>query len=123
MAGANPGDMWEFSHVHYCSAERQKHPTQKPEALVERIVRASSHSGELVLDPFVGSGTTCRVAEVLGRKWIGMDSNTEYIEMARLRLHTETSEFDSFDPRLHRTPKDIPSVSPDSQLQLVTEES
>jgi site-specific DNA-methyltransferase (adenine-specific) len=43
MSGANPGDVWQFSHVHYCSAERQRHPTQKPEALIERIIRSSSN--------------------------------------------------------------------------------
>lgn len=122
MAGANPGDVWQFSHVHYCSAERQKHPTQKPEALIERIVRASSHPDDLVLDPFVGSGTTCRVAQVLGRKWIGIDINPEYIEMSLQRVNTEGMEFDSFDPRLHRIPNDLPSSPPDTQLLLVTDE-
>ncbi|HEX6717686.1 MAG TPA: site-specific DNA-methyltransferase, partial [Pyrinomonadaceae bacterium] len=65
MAGANPGDVWQFSHVHYCSAEREPHPTQKPEALIERMILASSSTGDVVLDPFVGSGTTCRVARIL----------------------------------------------------------
>ena len=55
MTGANPGDVWQFSHVHYCSAERENHPTQKPEALIERIIKASSDPGDRILDPFVGS--------------------------------------------------------------------
>ena len=63
MAGANPGDVWQFSHVHYCAGERERHPTQKPEALMERIVRASSRPGGHVLDPFLGSGTTARVCQ------------------------------------------------------------
>ena len=58
------------------------HPTQKPEALMERIIRASSNEGDLVLDPFVGSGTTCRVADVLKRRWLGIDINPEYIAMS-----------------------------------------
>jgi len=56
MSGANPGDVWQFSHVHYCSAEREEHPTQKPEALMERIIRASSNEGDLVLDPLSEAG-------------------------------------------------------------------
>ncbi len=116
MAGANPGDVWQFSHVHYCSAERQNHPTQKPEALIERIVRASSNPGNVVVDPFVGSGTTCRVANILDRKWIGIDINPEYIAMSRKRIDSEFIEFDSVDPRLERVPKDLPKS--DSQNTL-----
>lgn len=108
MAGANPGDVWQFSHVHYCSAEREQHPTQKPEALIERIIGASSNPTDLVLDPFVGSGTTCKVANVLGRKWIGIDINPEYINMAQRRIESTFEGFDSVDPRIQRTPKDLP---------------
>jgi len=115
MAGANPGDVWEFSHVHYCSTERQKHPTQKPEALIERIVRASSKVGDLVLDPFVGSGTTCKVAGILNRKWIGIDINPKYIEMAEKRVEQPFNGFDSRDPRVSRIPKDLPM---DESLQI-----
>lgn len=108
MAGANPGDVWEFSHVHYCSAEREQHPTQKPEALAERMIRASSNVGDWVLDPFVGSGTTCKVAQVLERRWIGIDINPEYIAMSQRRLTDRTMPFDSIDPRLERVPRDLP---------------
>src|SRR5690606_27867349 len=71
MRGANPGDVWEFSHVHYCQENRQNHPTQKPEGLIERMVLASSNEGDIVLDPFSGSGTTLRVCQQLNRKAIG----------------------------------------------------
>ncbi len=57
MRGANPGDVWQFSHVHYCNENRQDHPTQKPEGLIERMVLASSNEDDTVLDPFAGSGT------------------------------------------------------------------
>lgn len=110
MAGANPGDVWTFSHVHYCSAEREAHPTQKPEALLERIIKASSQPGQVVLDPFVGSGTTCRVAQVLERVWFGIDINPEYISMSQKRLDAPFTGFDSLDPRINRTPKDLPGV-------------
>lgn len=108
MAGANPGDVWEFSHVHYCSSERQQHPTQKPEAVIERMVQASSDEGDLVIDPFVGSGTTCRVATVLNRRCIGIDLNEEYISMAKHRIAQGFEMFDSVDPRFGRKPKDLP---------------
>jgi len=106
MQGANPGDVWQFSHVHYCSAERQDHPTQKPEALLERIIKASSNVGDLVLDPFVGSGTTCRVAQVLQRRWLGIDINPAYIAQSRQRLGLPFEQFDSLDPRIERVPQD-----------------
>jgi DNA modification methylase len=108
MSGANPGDVWQFSHVHYCSAEREPHPTQKPEALMERMILASSNEGDLVLDPFVGSGTTCRVADALNRRWIGIDLNPEYIEMSQKRVQEKSTMFDSIDLRVARTPKDLP---------------
>ena len=108
MAGANPGDVWEFSHVHYSNPEREQHPTQKPEGLLERIIQASSNINEIVLDPFVGSGTTCRVAKILKRKWIGIDINPDYIAMSQKRIDSTFEQFDSFDPRIERVPKDLP---------------
>jgi len=118
MNGANPGDVWQFSHVHYCSAEREKHPTQKPEGLLERIIRASSNENDLVIDPFVGSGTTCKVAKVLNRNWIGIDLNPEYVEMSRKRIEEKTTSFDSFDPRIERTPKDLPKTDNQTSATL-----
>ena len=109
MAGANPGDVWKVSHVHYCNAKRERHPTQKPEALIERIIKASSNAGDVVLDPFVGSGTTCRVARALARRWIGIDLNPEYIANSQKRIDSEFKGFDSIDPRVNRQPKDMPA--------------
>jgi len=109
MAGANPGDVWKFSHVHYCSRERKDHPTQKPEGLIERIVRASSNVGDIVLDPFVGSGTTCKVASVLKRIYIGIDINAEYIKMTDQRVKEPFRAFDSIDERVKRVPRDLPN--------------
>lgn len=108
MAGANPGDVWQFSHVHYSNPEREPHPTQKPEALMARMINASSNPGEVVLDPFVGSGTSCRVAQVLGRRWIGIDINPDYIRMSQRRLDTPFEGFDSTDPRVERIPRNLP---------------
>lgn len=67
-------DVWTgISPIQASSAEKQDYPTQKPEALLDRIIRASSDEGDIVLDAFAGSGSTCAVAEKLGRKWIGID--------------------------------------------------
>ncbi len=108
MAGANPGDVWTFSHVHYSNPEREDHPTQKPEALVARMVLASSGEGDLILDPFFGSGTTLRVCQVLNRRCIGIELNPEYVELARRRMARPFGGFDSVDPRVNRIPKDLP---------------
>jgi site-specific DNA-methyltransferase (adenine-specific) len=72
MRGANPGDVWTFSHVHYCNADRQAHPTQKPEALIERMILASSEENDVIVDPFSGSGTTLRICQQLNRNCIGI---------------------------------------------------
>jgi site-specific DNA-methyltransferase (adenine-specific) len=109
MRGANPSDVWMFSHVHDSNPEREDHPTQKPEALIERIVRASSNETDIVLDPFVGSGTTARVAQVLNRRYIGIDITPEYITMAEKRLAQPFVGFDSVDLRAHRQPQNVPN--------------
>ena len=63
-----------------------RHPTQKPLALLERIIKASSKEGALILDPFMGSGTTGVAAIKLGRKFVGIDNNKDYVEIAEKRL-------------------------------------
>lgn len=110
MSGANPGDVWQFSHVHYCAAERLPHPTQKPEALIERIITAASNPNDTILDPFLGSGTTSRVAKILDRNSIGIDINPEYVQMSQERLNAPFDGFDSIDPRKSRKPQDQPKT-------------
>ncbi len=107
MRGANPGDVWQFSHVHYCNSNRQNHPTQKPEGLIERMVLASSNPGSVVLDPFMGSGTTLRVCQQLDRAGTGIELSEEYLSMTRERLTMPFSGFDSVDPRVERVPLDL----------------
>jgi hypothetical protein len=107
MRGANPGDVWTFSHVHYSNPNRQAHPTQKPEGLIERMVLASSNSGDLVLDPFSGSGTTLRVCDQLERASLGLEINPEYVDMTKKRLDEPFFGFDSIDPRMERVPNDL----------------
>ena len=67
---------------------RALHPTQKPEALVERAIAASSHPEDVILDPFMGSGTTAVVAQRLGRRWIGIERDPGYRDAALARLHS-----------------------------------
>ena len=107
MRGANPGDVWEFSHIHYCQGNRQNHPTQKPEGLIERMVLASSNEGDLVIDPFSGSGTTLRVCQQLNRNCIGIELNDEYVKATKKRLLDKFKGFDSIDPRMERVPNDL----------------
>lgn len=107
MRGANPGDVWEVSHIHYCQKGRQQHPTQKPEALIERMVLASSNEGDLVVDPFSGSGTTMRVCQQLDRNGIGIELNEEYIVQTKERLDRKFEGFDSIDERMLRVPNDL----------------
>jgi site-specific DNA-methyltransferase (adenine-specific) len=75
-----PGNVWNMNRVRFRMAEYQNHPTQKPEELLKRIILASSNKDDVVLDPFSGSFTTCKVALDLGRKCIGIELNPEYFE-------------------------------------------
>jgi DNA modification methylase len=84
--GKIPEDWWYFPVIARLHNERTGYPTQKPEALLERIVRASSNPGDLVGDFFCGSGTTLRVAESLSRRWIGCDTLLQSISICQRRL-------------------------------------
>ncbi len=84
--GAKPKDVIEVPTTCNGMGEKTKHPTQKPEELIRKFVLASSNRGDLVVDPFSGSGTTCVVAEQLGRKWMGNDISREYNEWAITRI-------------------------------------
>lgn len=110
-------DIWtDIRQMHNLSSERLGYPTQKPEALLERIIKASSNEGDIVMDPFCGCGTAVAVAERLYRKWIGIDITFLAIPLIISRLT------DAFSP-LHSTlkrelspyeifgdPKDLPSA-------------
>ncbi|MFQ6054604.1 MAG: DNA methyltransferase [Methanosarcinales archaeon] len=86
--GVAMNDVWIIPYLHSQSKERLGYPTQKPEALLERIIKASSNEGDLVLDPMCGCGTTIAVASKLNRKWIGIDvSPTACKIMATRRMH------------------------------------
>lgn len=86
----NPSDVWYIKMVSGNNPERTSHPAQYPEELIERIVKVASNEGDIVFDPFIGSGTTAKVAKDLNRKYIGYETIPEYIKIAeeRLRKHT-----------------------------------
>ncbi len=85
-----PGNAWYIPRVRYRMAEYEDHPSQKPEALMERIIKASSRAGDLVLDPFSGTFTTCAVGHRLGRRTIGIESQAEYVKIGLRRLQVRT---------------------------------
>ncbi|MFZ6845601.1 DNA-methyltransferase [Undibacterium sp. RuTC16W] len=84
--GFNPKDVWSVSRLHREHAEREDHPTQKPLEIVERMVKASCPVGGIVLDPFMGSGTTAVAARNCGRDYVGFELNEEYCERIAARL-------------------------------------
>ena len=86
-----PGNVWEFPRVRYRMPEYQDHPTQKPIALLKRIIKASSNINDIVLDPFSGSFTTSYVAKILGRRSIGIEIQEDYVKAGLKRLSLANS--------------------------------
>lgn len=81
-----PGNVWEIPRVRYRMDEYENHPTQKPVALLERIIKASSNEGDIILDPFSGTFTTSFVAKQYKRKSIGIEIEEEYVKIGLRRL-------------------------------------
>jgi site-specific DNA-methyltransferase (adenine-specific) len=84
--GYNPKDLWSVSRLHREHAERVDHPTQKPLEIIERMIKASCPPGGVVLDPFMGSGTTALAAQRLGRHYAGFELNPAYCATIAARL-------------------------------------
>jgi hypothetical protein len=98
MPGVSLADWWEdIFPINSQAQERLGYPTQKPEALLERIIKASSNEGDVVLDPFCGCGTTVQVAQRLNRRWIGIDITHLAIGLIKKRLS------DAFGPEIKQT--------------------
>lgn len=81
-----PGNVWEFPRVRYRMDEYENHPTQKPISLLERIIKASSNEGDLILDPFSGTFTTGYVAKELNRKSVSIEMQYDYVKIGLRRL-------------------------------------
>ena len=97
--GAKPRDVFDIPVLCNGTEEKTAHSTQKPEALIEKLILASSNSGELVVDPFVGSGTTAAVAARLGRRFLVGDADPGYVGIARERIMTAVATATSSDRR------------------------
>ncbi|MFH1978640.1 MAG: site-specific DNA-methyltransferase [Candidatus Aenigmatarchaeota archaeon] len=82
----NPTDVWYMQMISGNYPERTIHPAQYPEEMIERIIKVASNENDVVLDPFIGSGTTARVAKDLNRNFIGYDTNKDYVKIAEDRL-------------------------------------
>jgi hypothetical protein len=105
MPGIALGDSWDdISPINSQATERLGYPTQKPLALLERIIQASSNPGDVVLDPFCGCGTAVHAAEKLGRHWIGIDVTHLAISLVERRLK---DAFPAIKFEVQGTPKDI----------------
>jgi site-specific DNA-methyltransferase (adenine-specific) len=103
--GGLPRDWFVLDFINQASKERLGYPTQKPEALLERIIKASSNEGDIVLDPFCGCGTTIAVAEKLKRKWIGIDITHLAVSLMKHRL--ENSFGNRVNYKVIGEPKDL----------------
>jgi len=86
------GDVWEIGVIAPVARERTGYPSQKPEALLERIIGALSDPGDVVLDPYAGSGTTLAVARKMGRGFLGIDAGPVAIETTLQRLRAAGAE-------------------------------
>jgi site-specific DNA-methyltransferase (adenine-specific) len=102
--GYNPKDVWHVSRLHRQHREREDHPTQKPLEIISRMVLASCPPGGLVLDPFLGSGTTAVAALANGRRIAGFELNAEYFELIRQRIAREVPVPQSAQPCSAATP-------------------
>jgi DNA modification methylase len=119
MSGSVMGNLWsDIFPINSQAKERLGYPTQKPVALLERIIQASSNPGDVVLDPFCGCGTTIDAAEKLGREWIGIDVTQLAISLIKNRLQDTYGPRLKFESSSRREP--APSSSPEkSQSGLI----
>ena len=109
--GSPMGDWWEISVINPNAKERRGYDTQKPEALLERIIKASSNEGDVVLDAYCGCGTSVAVAEKLGRQWIGIDITYQAISVILQRIKDMFGEQVAGQVDLGGIPKDMASAT------------
>ena len=118
-AGKPLDDVWQIPILNSAAKERTGYPTQKPLALIDRIIKASSNPGDVVLDPFCGCATTCVAAQHLGRNWIGIDISEKAVDLVMERLEDENGLFTKFSHLSHppiRT--DLEQCAPDQDAKV-----
>jgi DNA modification methylase len=102
MPGVSIDDLW-LNCTFKSKIERIGYPTQKPELLLERIIKSASNEGDIVFDPFVGGGTTVVVADKLNRQWLGIDQSVQAIKVSEMRLNNQQNLFSApFSVQLHK---------------------
>ena len=116
-----PRDVWDISHITGGKKEKTRFKTQKPLALLYRIIKASSNEGDIVFDPFCGCATTCVAAQQLGRKWIGIDIAEKSADILVDRLKNDSRFFQKFvnikiAPQRTDITEELPSVSVKKRL-------
>ena len=120
--GVRENDVWQIPFVAPSAKERIGYPTQKPEALLERIIKCASNEEDVILDPFVGGGTTIAVADKLMRHWIGIDQSPMAIKVADFRLQKQTQQLDLFNAscyelKLHKYDYDELNARPPHEFE------
>lgn len=98
------GDIWTLPIINPVASERLGYPTQKPEVLLDRVIQMASGQGDIVLDAFAGSGTTCAVAEKLGRRWIGIDCGKLAVYTIQKRMLNLCKKIGNKGPKLQPKP-------------------
>ena len=114
------GDVWSFPTLNTMGKERIGYPTQKPLALLERIIKASSNEGDMVLDPFCGSATTCVAAERLNRHWVGIDISPSVEDITKMRFTNQVDEAsDLLNPLIDViVRKDVPKLTDNAEKMV-----
>ena len=107
-------DVWQIPTINNMAKERVGYPTQKPLRLLDRIIKASSNEGNIVLDPFAGCATACVAAERLNRQWVGIDISEKAVDLVQVRIRKEIDLFHNFTP-IHR--RDIPKRTDQGKIR------
>lgn len=113
-AGKNPGDVWDMPNVKSNHVEKTDHPCQYPLGLVERLILALSNEGDLVIDPYLGVGSTAAAAVMRGRRAAGADIVEAYLKIARMRVSS------AFEGDLPYRPMNKPIYKPDAESKLAS---
>jgi DNA modification methylase len=115
-----PGNVWNFNRIRFLQEEYENHPTQKPEILLERIIKASSNKNDLILDPFGGSFTTGAVAKKNLRRSISFEINKDYVKIGLRRLNIKSNFIAKELVKLKKRKTKNKSKSDHSQIEKFT---